>query len=394
MALAFDGIRIVDFTQVLAGPFATQQLAQLGAEVIKIEQPDGGDITRGPPPGDISPSFITCNLGKKSITLNLKSADAREIVHKLVETADVVVENFKPGVMQRLGFDYETLKTIKPDLVYCSISGYGQTGPKAPLAAFDGAIQASSGMMAVSGHPETGPARAGYFAVDMSTALHAAFTIAAALHRKQVTGLGQRLDVAMMDTAMLMLAPQMSAYLMNGTVPELLGNQSPTRQPTANIFPTADGRLQVIALRETQVQNLFAVIGMPERYAEFDEPKVRLKRSAEIHELVSTVLQTQSTAHWLAALLKVNVPVSEVRELADVVIDDQFAHRNAFVEIASPKDGEETTRVVFAGYTASADGPTLQRSAPRLGEHNEAVLSELGYTPESITLLREQGTIS
>ncbi len=393
MALAFDGIRIVDFTQVLAGPFATQQLAQLGAEVIKIEQPDVGDITRGPPPGDRSPSFITCNLGKKSITLDLKSADATEIVHKLVRRADVVVENFKPGVMQRLGFDYDSLKAIKEDLVYCSISGYGQTGPKAPLAAFDGAIQASSGMMAVSGHPETGPVRAGYFAVDMSTALHAAFTIAAALHRKRVTGLGQRLDVAMMDTAMLMLAPQMSAYLMNGTVPDLLGNQSPTRQPTANIFPTANGRLQVIALRETQVQSLFAIIGMPDRYQEFDNPKVRLKRSAELDDLVSTALQTKSTEHWLSALLEANVPVSEVRGLADVATDEQFAYRNAFVDIASPKDGEETTSVVFAGHTATADGPTLQRSAPRLGEHTDVILAELGYSPESIESLRDQGSI-
>ena len=394
MALAFDGIRIVDFTQVLAGPFATQQLAQLGAEVIKIELPKVGDITRGPPPGDSSPSFITCNLGKKSITLDLKSETATEIVHKLVRSADAVVENFKPGVMQRLGLDYETLSEIKPDLVYCSISGYGQSGPKSHLAAFDGAIQASSGMMAVSGHPETGPARAGYFAVDMSTALQAAFAISAALHRKQSTGLGQRLDVAMMDTAMLMLAPQISAYLMNGTVPELLGNQSPTRQPTANIFPTADGRLQIIALRETQVQSLFEIIGMPERYAEFDDPKVRLQRSKEIHDLVATVMQTRGTAHWTAAFLEANVPVSEVRELADVVTDEQFDHRNAFVEIDSPKAGEKTTTVVFAGHTALTDGPTLQRTAPLLGEHNEEILAELGYAPESIVALREQGIIS
>ncbi len=181
---------------------------------------------------------------------------------------------------------------------------------------------------------------------------------------------------------------------MNGTVPDLLGNQSPTRQPTANIFATANGRLQIIALRETQVESLFAIIGMPDRYREFDNPKLRLKRSAELQDLVSTVLLTESTEHWLAALVEANVPVSEVRGLADVATDEQFAHRNAFVDIASPKDGEETTSVVFAGHTATADGPTLQRSAPRLGEHSDVVLAELGYSPESIASLREQGTIS
>ena len=195
MTQAFSGIRVIDFTQVLAGPFAAQQLAQLGADVIKIEQPGLGDMTRGllvggsdekaQAAGDLgmAPSFLTCNLGKRAITLNLKHAAAATIVHALVRSADVVVENFTAGVMQRLGFDYTSLRAIRPDLVYCSISGFGQTGPLAGLAAFDGAIQAASGMMSITGHPATGPVRTGYMPVDMSTALNAAFAISAALLR-------------------------------------------------------------------------------------------------------------------------------------------------------------------------------------------------------------------
>src|SRR5262245_3891971 len=166
----------------------------------------------------MAPSFLTCNLGKRSITLNLKAAGAHAIVNALVRGADVVVENFVPGVMQRLGFDYATLKKIKPDLIYCSISGYGQTGPKSALAAYDGAIQAASGMMAITGHPETGPVRTGYMPVDMATALNTAFAIAAALYRRAKTGEGQYLDVAMMDTAIVMQAPQVSNYLMLGAL--------------------------------------------------------------------------------------------------------------------------------------------------------------------------------
>jgi len=268
MSQAFAGIRILDFSQVLAAPFGVQQLAMLGADVIKIEQPGSGDMTRGlmNSSGDgMSPSFMTCNLNKRSITVDLKQPAATDIVHKLVQHCDAVVENMRPGVMERLGFGYATLRQIKSDLVYCSVSGYGQTGPKASLPAFDGAIQASSGMMSLSGHPETGPVRAGYFAVDMATSLNMAFALSAALFRRQATGLGQHVDVAMMDTAVAMQGPQFSAHFVKGTIPTLLGNQSPTRNPTANVFTTADGYIQIIALKQAQVEALFQVLGIEQQ---------------------------------------------------------------------------------------------------------------------------------
>ena len=213
MAQAFNGIRIIDFTQVLAGPFATQQLALLGADVIKIEERETGDQTRGlmndSTPG-MSPSFLSCNLGKRSLTLNLKSAHAHDILARLVASADVVVENFRAGVMENLGLGYEALRAIRKDLIYCSISGYGQTGPKAGVPAYDGAIQADSGMMGITGFPDTGPTRTGYMPVDMATALNAAFAISTALYRRLATGEGQRLDVAMMDTAIVLQTSQIS----------------------------------------------------------------------------------------------------------------------------------------------------------------------------------------
>ena len=273
MSLAFSDIRIIDFTQVLAGPFATQQLALLGADVVKIEQPEVGDQTRGlmndreDRSAGMSPSFLSCNLGKRSITLNLKSPEVKPIIHRLVEGADVVVENFRAGVMDKLGFGYESLKHIRPDLIYCAISGYGQSGPKAAVPAYDGAIQADSGMMAITGYPETGPTRTGYMPVDMATALNSAFAIAAALYRRRTTGLGQFIDVAMMDTAMVLQTAQVSNYLVNGTVPQLIGNRSPTGQPTANAFATADGFMNVLALRDGQVAALFRLIGREDALA-------------------------------------------------------------------------------------------------------------------------------
>jgi formyl-CoA transferase len=390
---SFEGVTVLDFTQVLAGPFATLQLAHLGARVIKIEQPGTGDMTRGLMPNDasggLSPSFVACNLGKESLTLNLKSEAAGEIVFALVERADVVVENFKPGVMQRLGFSYAQLSARRPDLVYCSISGYGQDGPKAPLAAFDGAIQAASGMMAVTGHPSTGPTRAGYFAVDMSTGLNAAFAIAAALYRRAQTGEGEHIDVAMLDTATLMIAPQMNAFLMEDTQPELIGNQSPTRQPTADVFATRDGHVQVIALREPHVEALFAILGIADRYREFDTPAKRLAARGPIGELVARLFAAHPTQHWLEALLEVNIPVSAVRTIAEAAADPQLELRNtlAWVETA----GRGRHRTVFAGHTAS--DPTGARPAPALGEHTASILAELGYDADAIARFTVQGAV-
>lgn len=393
---AFTGLRIIDFTQVLAGPFATQQLAQLGADVIKIEQPEAGDITRGlmsSGSDGMAPSFLTCNLGKRAITLDLKHPKAKEIVHRLVASADAVVENFKPGTIDKLGFGYEALRAIKPDLVYASISGYGQSGPKSELPAFDGAIQASSGMMSISGHPESGPTRTGYFSVDMSTALNAAFAISAALFRRHLTGEGQRIDVSMLDTAVVMQAAQMSNYLVTNTLPELMGNRSPTKSPTANVFASADGFVQIVALREAHVKALFTMLGVADMYDTYPEPAIRIAHTDEINAVIKPALAAQSSAHWISELGKLGIPCAPIQTLDEVAAEPQFDHRLIFTEIPNPQTPDASVKVVSAGHVSEPAPPKVQRPSPSLGQDNDNVLGELGYSEHDIAELRAQRVI-
>ena len=396
MTQAFEGIRILDFSQVLAAPFGVMQLALLGADVIKIEQPGTGDQTRGLMSADdnkMSPSFMGMNLNKKSITLNLKAPEAVEVVKRLVATADVVVENFKAGTMERMGLDFDTLSGIKPDLIYCSVTGYGQRGPKAGDAAYDGAIQASSGMMSQTGHPETGPTRTGYMPVDMSTGLNTAFAIAAALHRKAVTGEGQRIDVAMMDTAIMVQAAQYSNYLNQGSLIGLMGNASPTRQPTANVFTTSDGHIQVTALRQPQVEKLFAVLGRESdlEKEELATPEARVANTPYVNDYLNAALGEKTTAHWMQSLAEAGIPVAEVRELPDVVGDPQFEHRGVFETLPSPVTAGEEITVAKAGYVTNVDGPSIKSGPPLLGVDTEAVLAEAGYSINEINILKDKG---
>ena len=393
---ALTGVRILDFSQVLAGPFATQLMAQLGAQVIKVEQPVGGDMTRGlmsASSDGMAPSFLAANLGKRSLTLDLKNPKAKEIVHKLVAEADVLVENFKPGTIERLGFSFEAMKATKPDLVYASISGFGQTGPRANLPAFDGAIQAYSGMMSISGHAETGPVRSGYFSVDMSTALNAAFAITAALLRRTNTGEGQRIDVSMLDTAMFMQSPQMTGYLVTGMAPELNGNASPTKQPTSNVFASSNGYVQVIAMKETQVQALFTELGMSERYAEFNEPTVRLARRDEVHGLIAPMIAAQTTEYWLEALDAIGVPVSAIQDFPTIAEEPQLAHREVFVEQAHHLHPNQSVKVVRAAHVAEPGNPSIQGPTPTLGAHTDDILGELGYSVDQIKAMRDEGMV-
>jgi len=401
MSQPFQGLRILDFTQVLAGPFATQQLALLGADVIKIEQPGVGDQTRGLMNSSsgaatgMSPSFLSCNLGKRSLTLDLKAAQAREIIGRLVLQSDAVVENFRPGVMARLGFGYDALRAIRPDLVYCSVSGYGQNGPRAEVAAYDGAIQADSGMMSINGHTATGPTRTGYMPVDMGTALNTAFALAAALYRRLATGQGQYVDVAMMDTAIVLQTPQISNFLVNGEFPGLIGNRSPTGQPTANVFPTADGFVQVIALRDAQIRALFGALGCVDLLAtaEFMTLEARVANYDLVVEQLSSRLRTRTTATWIELLTAAGVPVAPIRSLPEVVDDPQFEHRGVFTEQPMASDAERRVRLVQAGFVTDADGPRVQRPAPRLGEHTTEILGDLGYDADAIRRLGEAGIV-
>lgn len=399
MTQAFAGIRIIDFTQVLAGPYGVMQLALLGAEVIKIEHPKGGDQTRGlmslSDGESMSPSFMTCNLNKRSLTLDLKSEAGVDIIKQLIPTADAIVENFKAGTMKRMGLGYEQITHLNPSIIYCSVTGYGQTGSKAGEAAYDGAIQASSGMMSQTGHPETGPTRTGYMPVDMSTALNTAFALSAALYRKKMTGEGQRLDVAMMDTAIVAQAAQYSNYLNQGSLVGLIGNASPTKQPTANVFPSSDGHVQITALRQPHVEKFFAALNISDALSDPDlaTPDARVKNAEKVHQIICQATRTQSTDMWIEKLKAVGIPVAQVRELPEVIKDEQFKHRGVFEKIPSPVKPGEDISVIKAGYIANADGPDITKGPPTLGQDTDAVLTELGYSSEDIDRLRKEKVI-
>ncbi len=397
MPQAFEGIRIIDFSQVLAAPFAVMQLALLGAEVIKIEQPVGGDQTRGlmniGEDQGLSPSFLAMNLNKQSLTLNLKTPQAVDIIKQLIANTDVLVENFKAGTMERLGLGYDDLKAIKPDLIYCSVTGYGQTGPKAGEAAYDGAIQASSGMMSQNGHEQTGPTRTGYMPVDMSTGLNTAFSISAALFRRANTGLGQRIDVAMMDTAIVMQAPQYSNFLNQGNLLGLMGNASPTRQPTANVFATKDSFVQIVALRQPQVEKLFAALEASHllELEAFASPQARLDNYIEVGQALTDLIKLETTSHWMVKLSAIGIPTAEIRGLAEVIDDPQFDYRAVFETLPHPIDDTKVFTVVKAGYLLDADGPMVRNIPPLLGQDTTSVLTALGYNESQIASLRQQG---
>lgn len=398
MSQAFSGLRILDFSQVFAGPFAVSQLALLGAEVIKVEQPGQGDQARSlmneTDDINMSPAFMTMNINKRSLTLNLKHPKAVEIVKQLIPQTDVVVENFKAGTMAKMGLDYDSLKALRPDLIYCSISGYGQTGPKAGAAAYDGAIQAASGMMSQNGHPQTGPTRTGFMVVDMSTALNAAFAISASLYRRAVTGEGQYLDVSMLDTAILMQATQFSNLLNQNMQVGLLGNVSPTGQPTANVFPTSNGYIQITALQQAQVEKLFAVMGIEDKLEEdpFRSPGKRKANGQQVFDTLCETLRTRTTAEWIADINSAGVPVSEIMNLPDVVADSQLQERMALVSMQSPAYQQDIT-VAGSGYITNEDGPSAHSPAPALGQHTVDILGELGFEAAAISALYEEGVI-
>ena len=399
MAQAFSNIRILDFSAVLSAPVAVMQLGLLGAEIIKIEQPNVGDQMRGimneGPDQTMSPSFLGMNVNKKSITLNLRTPEAMEIIKALLVTSDVVVENFKAGTMASYGLSYDDVKSIKPDIVYCSVSGYGQEGPLAGSAAYDGAIQAASGMMWQNGFPETGPTRTGFMGVDMATGINTAFAIAASLHRRAVTGDGQYIDVAMMDTAILMLATQYNNFFIQGSTEKLIGNSSQTGRPTADVFQTQDGFVMITVISQSQVEKLFTALDASEvlRQPEFQTEEARFQNADAVKQFLADKFMTNMTDYWIKRGIAARVPIAEVRRIFEVVQDPQFETREVFETMKSPVNTDETITVVKSGYKTNEDGPEVRFPAPHVGEHTDEILSDLGYDTKAIAQLRIEGVV-
>ncbi|MEP3114568.1 CoA transferase [Nisaea sp.] len=389
---AFKGVRVIDFSRVLSGPVAAQMLGLLDADVIKVEPTGDGDQLRGVLTDPemaakrMSPAFLTVNLNKRSIALDLKSDAGRAAAAKLVENADVVVENFVPGVAAKLGIDYESVRAANPNVVYCSISGYGQNGPKSGERAYDVAVQADSGMMTLTGHPETGPTRVGFMLIDMTTGISAAYAIASALYRRAVTGQGQYLDVAMYDTALQMMSCQAADYMMRGNHPGLLGNGSPTAQPTAGAFETSDGILLLATLTSAQQEGCFRALGLEESLLDprYSTEPARQENFKTGLALIQAAMKSRTTEEWLPILKKHGVAVQAVRDLDTSLSDPQLAHRGILVD-ASGSGLKEKTDLIGAPFLANEDGPLQEATAPvTVGQDTREVLEELGCTPDEI----------
>jgi crotonobetainyl-CoA:carnitine CoA-transferase CaiB-like acyl-CoA transferase len=401
MAKAFEGIRVVDFSQVLAGPFAAGQLALLGADVIKIEQPGQGDQMRTMMANEdqaalkLSPAFLGVNSNKRAITIDLKHPKSKDILHRLFEDADVVVQNFKAGVLDRLGYGYDAVRAIKPDIIYCSISGYGQQGPMAGKGAYDGAIQAASGMMSVTGNKESGPLRVGYMPVDISTGITAAYAIASALFRRSVSGEGQLLDVSMLDSAMTMLNPVISNYLVGGVVPERLGNASPTYQGSADTWATKDGFVQMTVITDSMTTKMCRAFGRPDL---IDDPRFatdqgRVDHCDAVYAEIGAIFATEPTAVWLERLGEAGVPIAPVHSVPELMNFPQLDHRGVLMTLPAPQGMEGEITVPGAGFHASNGDPSGETAAPLLGQHTDEVLGELGYDQATIASLRQDGVV-
>lgn len=397
-------VRIIDFTQVLAGPYCTQQLALLGADVVKVENRAGGDQGRGLGPATdpklldhaMSTLFLSVNAGKRSVTLDLKHPRAGEVVRRLAASADVLVQNFKAGTMDRMGLGYEALSQVNPRLVYCSISGYGQTGPRAPAAAYDPSIQAASGMMAVTGAVGADPLKTGYWLTDMATATQACFAVSTALYHRERTGKGDHLDLSMLDTAVGIMAPTLAFWQVNGQEPLPNGNRSQTNNPTSDAFPTGDGFLMVAAPTQGQFAAFARALGLADlpddpRFATLQD---RIENGDALRQKFIAALAAADAGTWEARLAEAGVPASRVSSVPQVCTDGQLAHRGTFRPVPRQQalGGGEGIYVDLAFHGANTDRGT-NRPPPLLGEHTEEVLAEFGFSEEEISGLRREGAI-
>ncbi len=401
MAQAFDGIKVIDFSQVLAAPFAATQLALLGADVIKIEPPGIGDQMRNrmlPSPlaeHDMASAFLAMNIGKRSLALDLKDPRGKEIAFKLIETADVVLHNFRGGVVDRLGLDYAAVKAVNPKIVYCAVTGFGGEGPKARDAAYDGAVQAASGMMANNGSIDSGPMRTGYFPVDMMTAISAAYAIAGALFRRERTGEGQYLDVAMLDAALTLQASGFGQYLVDGNMGGLFGNSSATKMPTADCFQTGDGAVLMSATQQNHAAGIFSEIGQPELIddARFSSIAARIENRAELRALLSEAFKKDSAENWEVRLAAHGVPIAKVRSVAEASETPQLTHRGVLQKVPTPTGMDLDLTLVGSAFTADSDGPAASGPPPLLAEHSAEILTALGYDGSAVDALVADGVV-
>ncbi len=410
---ALPHIKVLDLSRVLAGPWCTQMLADLGADVTKVEKPGHGDDTRhwGPPflqdadgnDTEHATYFTACNRNKRSVTIDISKPEGQELVKKMAAHSDVLVENFKVGGLAAYGLDYASLKALNPRLIYCSITGFGQTGPYAARAGYDLMIQAMSGMMSITGHPDGapggGPLRVGVAMTDLFTGVYACSAILAAIEVRHRTGCGQHIDMALLDVGMATLANQAAGYLNTGAVPQRHGNSHPSLAPYQD-FPTQDGTMLLAIGNDGQFRRFCGVAGHPEwaQDARYAGMAARVENRASLVAALAEATRQRSTAQWVALLQDKAVPCGPINTLDQAFADPQVLARNLVlnqpIALAEPAHAAIHSIASVASPLRLSDTPPVLRHAPaRLGEHTDAVLAELGLDAAAVAALRTAGVV-
>jgi crotonobetainyl-CoA:carnitine CoA-transferase CaiB-like acyl-CoA transferase len=391
-----SGVRVLDLTNVLSGPFCCHQLAHMGAEVIKVEIPGSGDLARqlGADP-DLNEkymgvSFLAQNSGKKSITINLKAEEGKELLKKLVRTADVVVENFRPGVMDRLKLGYETLLKENPSLVYCAISGFGQDGPLKDLPAYDQIIQGMSGVMSITGNPDNAPLRVGYPMADTIGGMTAAFAISSALNNRETNG-GCFLDVSMLESVISTMGWVVSNYLVAGKSPQPMGNDNFTASPSGT-FKTGKGLINIAANKQVQFEAVCHVVGRSEltKDPRFIKRQDRLEFRQELKELLEDSMSSNTAEYWRDKFNEAGVPAGCVATVEQALSQDQIADRGMIATFNGAQGLDREIKIARPGIKLNGKPIVTTTPPPALGQHTDELLEELGLSSEDINQLKEK----
>src|SRR5881396_1313739 len=391
-----DDLFVVDLSRILSGPVCSMLLADMGAEVVKVEPPPSGDDSRqwGPPfIGGISTYFLSVNRNKKSLSLNLKTAEGRRVLWKLIERADVFIENFRPGVLEKLGFGYEAVAKVQRRLIYCSISGFGHTGPYRDRPGYDVIAQGESGIMDLTGYPDGPPAKLGASLADVVAGLYAFHGILLALLTRQKTGRGQQVDISLLDSMVSTLTYQALIYLTTGQSPQRLGTRHPSIVPY-ECFKAKDGFVNIAVTNQKQWLNFCHVLGFPEIAADprFETMKSRLANYLILKPMIDRVVSTMNRAEVMAQMLEVGIPAGPINTVGEILEDPQIKAREMVVALTHPDYGP--LRMLGLPIKLSATPGTVETAPPRFGEHNREVLLKLGYGEADISRLAESGVIS